>query len=112
MCQICEQAVRRALFDQGTAIHDGNSLRGFADYAQIVANQDQPHAGILHQLVDQVQDLALDGDIQGRSRLVRQQNVLRAAQRHGYRHPLPLAAGHLMRIGLDAPGRIGQANPV
>ena len=52
---------------------------------------------------DQVEDLALDGDVERGGRLVGDQQVGLAGERHGDGDALALAAGELVRIGVDAP---------
>ncbi len=54
-------------------------------------------------LLDQVQDLALDRHVEGRGRLVRDQQLRPAGQRHRDHHALPHAAGELVRVLLQPP---------
>ena len=61
---------------------------------------------------DQVEDLALDGDVERGGRLVGDQQVGLAGERHRDGDALALAAGELVRIGVDAPGGIGNADAV
>ena len=55
---------------------------------------------------------ALDGHVQRRGRLVGDQQVGPAGQRHGDHDALALAAGKLVRIGVDAPRRVGNADAI
>ena len=57
------------------------------------------------QFAQQVEDLRLDGDVERRRRLVGDQDVRLVGERHGDHHALALAAGELMRIGVDAAAR-------
>ena len=68
------------------------------------------HAQPLLQLAEQGQDLRLHGDVEGGGRLVGDKDVGLAGQRHGDHHPLALTAGKLVRIGVDAPLGILQAD--
>jgi len=101
-----------AAFDHPAAIHHQHPPGVFGDHAQRVADQDQRHAAFVDQVADQVEDLALDGDVEGRGRLVGQQDVGVAGQGDGDHHPLALAARHLVRIGIDARRRVGDADAV
>ena len=65
---------------------------------QIVADEDQPHAALAHQLVEDGQHLHLHGDVERRGRLVGDQEVGVGDQHHGDHHPLAHAAGDLVRI--------------
>ena len=56
------------------------------------------NAKIAPQLVEQPQDLRLDGDIERGGRLVGDQERRAAHQRHGDHHALAQAAGELVRI--------------
>ncbi len=67
-----------------------------------------PHLG--HQVLDQVEHLLLDGHVQGRGGLVGDQQVGPAGQRHRDADALALAARELVRIGIQARGRVGNAH--
>src|SRR3546814_17068634 len=57
------------------------------------------------------QHLRLNGDIERGGRLVRQQQLRPAGQRHGDHHPLAHAAGELVRVVVQALARqIGRAS--
>ena len=57
------------------------------------------------EVAHQVEDLRLDGDVERRGRLVGDQQLRVAGQRHGDHHPLPHAAGELVRIFAHPPRR-------
>ena len=57
-----------------------------------------------------LQDLRLHGDVERGGRLVGDQQVRLVGERHGDHHALALAAGQLVRIALEPPGRIGNAD--
>ena len=52
----------------------------------------------MRQLQQEIEDLALDGDIQRRDRLVRDEQPRLRSQRPGNRDPLPLPTGELKTI--------------
>jgi hypothetical protein len=66
----------------------------------------------LLQAGDQLHDLLLDRDVERGGRLVGDQQLRFAGDRHRDHHALLLAAGHLARIGVDLGGRIGNADLV
>ena len=55
----------------------------------------------LLQLADQLEDLRLDRDVERRGRLVGDQELRRAGERHRDHHALAHAAGELVRIIVD-----------
>ena len=62
-------------------------------------------------LVDEVEDLGLDGDVEGGGGLVGDEQLRLAGQRHGDHHPLAQAAGELVGVGVEAlpgPGHVDQ----
>jgi hypothetical protein len=94
-----------------TAVAHHHHLVGdLADHAQVVADEQHAHAVLALHLGDQLQDLALDGHVQRRGRLVGDQQLGLAGQRHRDHHALLLAAGQLVRIGAQAPLRLGHAD--
>ncbi len=63
------------------------------------------------EVLDEPHDLRLDGDVERRGRLVGDQDVGFAQQRHGDHHALAHAAGKLVRIGGELRRRVGNADP-
>ena len=66
-----------------------------------MGDQDQRHAVIFLKLHQQVEDLLLDRHVQRGRRLVRDQQAGLRGDGDGDHHPLALAAGQLVRIGLQ-----------
>ena len=65
---------------------------------------------LLLQRGDQVEDLLLDRHVERGRRLVGDQQLGLAGDRHRDHHPLLLAARHLRRIGVDLEFRVGDAD--
>ena len=61
-------------------------------------------------VLEQLQDLRLHGDVERGGRLVGDQQVRLVRQGHGDHHALALAARELMRIARQPPLRIGDAD--
>ena len=77
-----------------------------------MGDQDHRHAVLGLEILDQVEDLRLHGDVERRRRLVGDQHVGAVGERHGDHHALALAARHLVRILLAAaPPARGSALP-
>ena len=102
----------RAGLDDLAVVHHRHPVGDLRDHAEVVGDEQEAHAGLRLQLREQRQDLRLHGDVEGGGRLVGDQHVGAQRQRHGDHHPLPLAAGELVRIVAGAPLRIGDADPL
>jgi hypothetical protein len=79
---------------------------------EVMGDQHQPHVLFAHQLLEQVEDLRLGGDVERGGRLVGDQQPRASARCHGDADALALAAGQLVRIArraetprADRPGR-------
>ena len=95
-----------AALQNDAAVHDGDLIRHLGRHTDVVGHHHDGHAVALLQLQEQVENLFLDGDIQGRCGLVRQKQAGIAAQRHSDDRPLAHAAAHLVWVGVHPlPGR-------
>ena len=79
-------------------VHDRDLVADVRDDTQIVRDQDHRGAELLFQLLHQLQDLGLDGHVQRRGRLVRDQKPGVAGKGDGDHHALLHTAGELVRI--------------
>ncbi len=80
------------------AVHHQHVVRDVGDDAEVVGDEDDRGAGLLLELLEQVHDLGLHGDVQRRRRLVGDQQRGVADQRHGDHRALAHTAGELVRI--------------
>jgi hypothetical protein len=87
-----EQAGGRCLLDDLAGVHHGHIVANLGHNAEVVGDQDDTRPGFLPQLDEKVKDLRLDGDIERRRRLVRDQKRRRTGQRHGDHDTLAHAA--------------------
>jgi len=92
------QALGVALFHDTTGVHDERAIAEAGDQRQIVRDEDQAHAALGDQIVENAQHLGLHGDVERGGRFVGDQQVGLANQHHGDHHPLAHAARELMRI--------------
>ena len=101
MLRIGQHLIDRRLLHLPAGIHDDDPLGHFRNRAHVVGNQDHGGIGLLLKLLQQVENLRLHGDVQRRRRLVGDQHLRLAGQRHRDHHALAHAAGQLVGILLD-----------
>ena len=102
-----KQHLGRHTLDHLTAVHNGHIVGHLVDDAEIVRDKQDACAVLVLEVVHQPQDLRLNGDIERRCRLVGDQQLGPAGQRHGDHDTLPHTAGKLMRILLGHDLRVG-----
>ncbi len=77
-----------------------------------MGDQQHRHVELGFEVEQQLQDLRLDGHVERRGRLVRDEKVWFVGERHGDHNALPLTAGELMRVGCEPRLRILDADLV
>ena len=105
-----EQLPGLGRLDDLARVHDRHPVGAAGDHTQVVRHQDHRHVELVAQPVDQLQDLLLHGHVERRGRLVGDEQLRLADQRHGDHDALPLAAGELVRVVVVAAGRAGDAD--
>ena len=100
MLRAGEQFLDRCLLDLAAGIHHDDALRRLRHHAEIVGDEDYRGAELALQVEDEVEDLRLNGDVQRSGRLVGDQHLGIAGERHGDHGALAHAAGELVRIFL------------
>ena len=95
----------RATFDDPAEVHDRHPVAHVLDHPEIVGDEQQREPELPLQVVQQVQYLGLDGDVERRHRLVRDDEA--RADRERARDPdaLALAAAELVWIAVRRVGR-------
>ncbi len=96
--RLAEDLIGVAVLDHISAVHHQDVLAELGDDAEVVGDQDNRGAGLLLQVVHQLEHLRLDGNVQRRGRLVGDQELRVTRQSHGDHHALAHAAGKLMGI--------------
>ena len=104
-----EQGPRGGRLHDAPRVHDGHAVGVPGDDAQVVGDEDDAHLVLVAQLVDEVEDLHLRRHVQGRGRLVGDEDARLAHQRHGDHDALAHAARQLVRVGVD--DRLGAGHP-
>ena len=105
-----EELVHLGLLDLAARIHHHHPVGVFGNDAHIVGNQDDGLALGALRLAHEVEDLRLDGDVERGGRLVGDQHLRVAGERHGDHHPLAHAARKLMRIFVRPALRLGDVD--
>src|SRR5258708_2975835 len=93
----------RAPLDHPTCIHHGDVVAHFGHDAEVVRDQNDRHPEPLTKLLDELEDLRLDRDVERGRRLVRDEQLRLARERHRDHHPLPHPSGQLVRVLAEAP---------
>jgi hypothetical protein len=101
-----EDAFDGALFDDLALFHHADPVGQLAHDAEVMGDEQHGHAEPRLQLLEQRQDLRLHGDVERGRGLVRDQEIGLVGERHRNHHPLALAAGELVRVAVEARGRV------
>ncbi|MNI68962.1 hypothetical protein D3C73_1246860 [compost metagenome] len=107
MLRLVEDIFCRSPLHDLPGIHDHDSIRHIRHHAQVVGDHDDGGFRLPLKLLDQEQDLRLDGHIQRGCRLIGNQQLRVACQRNGNHDTLPHAARELMRILMKPTFRVG-----
>ena len=102
-----EQLTGLGLLGHLAGVHDDHPVGAPGDHAHVVGDEDHGHGQLLAEVVDEVEDLGLDGDVEGRGGLVGDEQLGLAGQRHGDHHPLAQASGELVRVLVQPFGGLG-----
>ena len=89
---------RRPDLHDPAQVHDRDPVGQVPDGGQVVRDEQQREAELALQPPQQVEHLRLHADVEGGDRLVADQEVRLPRERPGDAHPLPLAAGELVRV--------------
>src|SRR6478609_759012 len=105
-----EDALDSPLLNDFSTLHHANSIGKFAYDAKVVSDEQHRHAELGLGVLQQFQDLRLDGHIERGRGLVGYQEFRLVGERHGDHHTLALATRELVRIAAEAAGRIGDSH--
>jgi hypothetical protein len=93
----------RAAFGEPSLVHDPDRVAELPDHRHVVRDEQVRQRQLRTQPGQQVHDAGPDRNVQGRRRLVQDQDPRLGGQRAGDRHPLGLAARHLVRQPVREP---------
>ena len=91
-------------------MHDRDAVGDLGDDAHVVGDEQDADTALVGEVAEELQDLRLHGHVERRRRLVGDQELGIAGQRGRDHDALALAAGELVRIGLEAALRLGDAD--
>ncbi len=96
-----EQLGGGSAFEDLACVHDHDPVTAAGDDTEIVGDEDHGHVEPRAQVVDQVEDLSLDGHVEGRCRFVGNEKLGIARQCDGDHDPLAETAGELVRVVVE-----------
>ena len=102
--------VHRAGFHGLAGVHHHDVVGHAGHHAKVVRDHHDGGAGFLLRGVQHLEDLGLDGDVQGRRRLIRDEDPRVVGDGDGDHHALAHAAGEFVREGLQPVLRAGDAH--
>ena len=105
MVRLGEHVGGLALLEHTPGMQHGHGAADFCHHAEIVGDEQNRRAVALSEPLDQLQHLALHGDVKRGGRLVRDHKTGIAGERHRDQHALPHPAGDFVRIKLQHPLR-------
>src|SRR3546814_13776821 len=97
-----EDVAHRPLLDHAAGVHHHDTVAESGNDAEVEGDHDDGGAEIALQVGQQIEDLRLDGYVEGGGRLVGDPQVRLAEQRHGNHHALAHTAGDLVRVAVEA----------
>ena len=107
---VVEQIEDRGVLDDAAGVHDADHVRVLGDDTEVVGDQHDGHIPRGLELGEKLEDLSLDGHVEGGRGLIGEQQAGLARERHGDHDALSHAAGELVRVGLDAAVGVGDAD--
>ena len=112
MPHVPEQGLRSGRLDDPPGVHDHHPAGPARDHAHVVRDEQHPHAEPLFKIIEECEDLRLDRYVEGRCRLVGDDQLRFAGQGHRDHRALAETARQLMRESLQALERLRHADQV
>src|SRR6266480_4402754 len=100
MTRLGEDRITRGAFDDAPEIHDGHPRCDVLHHRQVMADEEVGEPETLLQVLQEIEDLAADGDVEGRHGLVAHDKPRFDGQRPSNGDALALAARKLVRVAL------------
>jgi len=110
MARTVKQLKDIGLLHRPAGVHHHHLVAQLRHHTKVVSDEDDGHARLGLQLFHQLQDLGLDGHIQRRGRLVTDEQVRLARERHGNHHPLAHTTRQIVRVDGKALGWLRYAH--
>src|SRR5439155_6002992 len=97
MLRLAVELLASRLLDDVAEIHDEDPVRDVADHVQVVRDEDVCESELLLEVLEQVEDLRLHGDVERRDRLVAHDQLRVDSERPRDADALSLTTRKLMR---------------
>ena len=110
MQRIAVNHLGRGVLDNAAQIHHGQVIADVFDHGQIVGDEQVCQMQFVLKVLQEIDDLRLNGNIQGTDRFVTHNEFRRQGQSSGNTDPLPLTTGKFVRITTGSRG--GQAHTI
>jgi hypothetical protein len=104
---MAEEGLGAGLFDDLAMLHDGYAIGYLRDHGEIVRDEEHGEVVGSAQIIEELQDLGLNGDIEGGGGFVGDEQTGAVDEGHRDEDSLALAAGELVGIVADAALRLG-----
>jgi len=104
-----KNVLRAALFNDAAGVHDGDAIGDLGDHTEVVSDEEESEFHFAAELVEQFEDLFLNGDIESGSGLIGDKQFGIGGEGHGDHDALAKAAGKLMRKLPGADIRLGDS---
>ena len=98
MLRLQQDLVDGAVLDDPAGVHDHDVVDHLGDDAEVVGDEHERRAGLLLELPDELEDLRLDRHVEGGRRLVGDEQLRLAGERHRDHDALAHAARQLVRV--------------
>jgi len=85
------------LFNDAPSVHDGDAMGDLGDHTEVVSNKEEGQFHFAAELVEQFEDLFLNGDIESGGGLVGDEQFGIGGEGHGNHDALAKTTGELMR---------------
>jgi hypothetical protein len=98
--RVVDDSVSFADLDDLSIEHDGDPVADMVDHRHVMADEEVAQSEFILEIVQEIQDLRLDGYVQGRSRLVAHDHPRLKGESAGDSYSLALATAEFVRISI------------
>lgn len=106
MARLMEERPGVGCLDNSAGIHDLNAVAQARDHTEVMSDEDHGHVELLLEAFDQFENLCLHGDVEGRGRLICNQELRLCDESHGNHDTLSHSPRELMGKVMDALGSV------
>ena len=110
MPRVMKKITRWRGFDHLPGVHHRHIVCDFRDNPEVVGDQEHRHPKLILEFLDEAHDLRLDGDIEGRGRLIGDEQLWSVRKRDGDHDTLPHPARELVWVLSQGRIRVAQTH--